>query len=167
MENENKAVTEDDIKRLKDLLNSSLSNGSGAIEKTNSKWKPKGTIDKKSVISEEAVFQCRTCGKIFTLSSSELRFYEKKGFQLPRRCKDCRERGIEYSNEDYYDRGLKHNSYQSNLEMYGPRKNVSGGMDNSPGYYSLTKDKDGRHQYVRLFGENTEIVKFDYFKDWS
>ncbi len=164
---ENKAITEDDIKRLKNMLNSSLSNGSGTIEKHNKKRKPKDKNDRKSVIPEEAVIQCRTCNRIFTLSSSEMRFYEKKGFQLPRRCKDCRDKGIMHSNEDYYDRGLKHNSYLSNLGMYGPRKNVSGGMDNSPGYFGLAKDKDGRHLYVRVFGENTEIVRFDYFKDWS
>ena len=167
MGNENKAVTENDIKRLKNLLNSKLSNGSGIVEKPNTNQKTKEKKDRKTVIQEEVVIQCRTCDRIFTISPSELRFYEKKGFQLPRRCKDCREKGVKYSNEDYYDRGLKHNSYQSNLEMYGPRKNVSGGMDNSPGYYSLSKDKDGRHLYVREFGENTEIVRFDYFKDWS
>lgn len=35
--------------------------------------------------------KCRQCGKEFTLTESEIEFYKKKGLQLPKRCKACRE----------------------------------------------------------------------------
>ncbi len=34
---------------------------------------------------------CKQCGKEFELSEGELRFYEKKGLELPKRCQQCRE----------------------------------------------------------------------------
>ena len=34
---------------------------------------------------------CKQCGKEFELSEGELRFYEKKGLDLPKRCQQCRE----------------------------------------------------------------------------
>ncbi len=164
-EQDNMVITQEDAKKLQDLLNSRLSKDLDSTTEYNNPTTLKKNDNKESIKPKSITIQCRVCNRTFTMSSSELKFYENKGFQLPQRCKDCRNKGIMYSNEDYYDRGLKHNSYQSNLEMYGPMKNVSGGMDNSPGYF-LAKDKDGKTVYVRAFGDNTEIVKFDYFKDW-
>lgn len=40
---------------------------------------------------EDRTLQCIDCGKAFVFSASEKRFYEKKGFHQPKRCKDCRE----------------------------------------------------------------------------
>lgn len=34
---------------------------------------------------------CKQCGKEFELSEGEIRFYEKKGLELPKRCQQCRE----------------------------------------------------------------------------
>lgn len=33
---------------------------------------------------------CSQCGKEFSLTDSEVEFYNKKGLQLPKRCKECR-----------------------------------------------------------------------------
>ncbi len=165
-EKENVAITQEDAQKLKDLLNSRLSNDFESKNKVHNSTKTKKPDKNTSIQSKSITIQCRVCNKFFTMSSSELKFYEKKGFQLPQRCKACRDKGIMYSDEDYYDRGLKHNSYQSNLEMYGPMKNVSGGMDDSPGYF-IAKDNNGKSVYVRAWANNTEIVKFDFFKDWS
>lgn len=33
-----------------------------------------------------------SCKKYFTITAGEQEFFAGKGFQLPRRCKDCRER---------------------------------------------------------------------------
>jgi CxxC-x17-CxxC domain-containing protein len=33
---------------------------------------------------------CQDCGKEFVFSASEQEFFEKKGFQPPKRCPDCR-----------------------------------------------------------------------------
>ncbi len=34
---------------------------------------------------------CKQCGKEFELTESEISFYESKGLDLPKRCKECRE----------------------------------------------------------------------------
>jgi hypothetical protein len=36
--------------------------------------------------------KCIQCGKSFTISDSEIKFYESKKLSLPKRCKDCREK---------------------------------------------------------------------------
>lgn len=33
---------------------------------------------------------CKQCGKEFTLEESEITFYQDKGLDLPKRCKECR-----------------------------------------------------------------------------
>jgi hypothetical protein len=35
---------------------------------------------------------CKECEIEFTLKDSELTFYQKKNFELPKRCKPCREK---------------------------------------------------------------------------
>ena len=102
--------------------------------------------------------RCRVCNSIFVMSPSEVEFYKKKGFQMPRRCSECRERNIRYSDADYYERGLKHNSYQESLHMYGPRINVNGGLEASPGYV-LKEDKNGKSTYERNFGGRKDVIK--------
>lgn len=32
------------------------------------------------------------CGAAFTMTEEQVLWFEKKGFQLPKRCKECRER---------------------------------------------------------------------------
>lgn len=34
---------------------------------------------------------CRDCSEEFTITGSEQNFYEEKGFDLPKRCKKCRD----------------------------------------------------------------------------
>lgn len=36
--------------------------------------------------------KCRDCGKEFTLTDGEIDFYRSKGFELPNRCKACRDK---------------------------------------------------------------------------
>ena len=38
----------------------------------------------------EKTIICKDCGKDFTLSAGEQKFYEEKGLSHPIRCKDCR-----------------------------------------------------------------------------
>jgi DNA repair exonuclease SbcCD ATPase subunit len=39
---------------------------------------------------DDIVLNCRQCGKDFVFTKAEQEFYEEKGFDLPRRCKECR-----------------------------------------------------------------------------
>lgn len=36
--------------------------------------------------------KCKDCGKEFYMDYSEVHFFEKKGLNLPKRCKECREK---------------------------------------------------------------------------
>ena len=67
----------------------------------------KMTINISSMVIAEKVFAevkrkkksivCRDCGKVFTFSVQDQLFYEKKGWDSPKRCKACREhRKIRY-----------------------------------------------------------------------
>ena len=38
----------------------------------------------------EATIKCKECGKQFTVTTEEAKWYEKKGFELPKRCLECR-----------------------------------------------------------------------------
>lgn len=48
-------------------------------------------------IIEEKVIKCAECGKEFVMSPAEQKFYQKKGYNLPKKCYDCRikDRAIE------------------------------------------------------------------------
>ncbi len=157
--NAGEKVTQDDILKLQKIMNSGINSDRLAEEKKQKKQK--GSRGSKQ--EETITLHCRVCNKEFSMKSSELNFYKQKGYKLPQRCKDCRDKGLRYSEEDYYDRGLKHNTYQENIDMYGPRISVTEGMGGSPGY-SLVGHKDGQAVYVREFGENTKLVKDDIFK---
>ncbi len=55
--------------------------------------------------------KCVQCGKIFTITDSEKRFFESKNLSFPKRCKDCREknnpRKVKASNEQVTHRKEK------------------------------------------------------------
>jgi DNA repair exonuclease SbcCD ATPase subunit len=46
----------------------------------------------------DIILNCRQCGKNFLFTKAEQEFYEEKGFDLPRRCKDCRSTPKTHSN---------------------------------------------------------------------
>lgn len=37
-------------------------------------------------------YACKDCGRPFTLTEGEVKWYEGKGFPLPKRCKECRKK---------------------------------------------------------------------------
>jgi hypothetical protein len=58
---------------------------------------------------------CKECGKEFTLSDGEIRFYQDKHLSLPKRCKECRARS----------KSKKTGSTHSNLQAYKPKLYVN------------------------------------------
>ena len=40
---------------------------------------------------QDKIIKCRNCGKEFTFTVGEQKFYEEKGFAAPVRCKECRD----------------------------------------------------------------------------
>ena len=39
--------------------------------------------------------ECKQCGEEFTLTDSEMKFYNEKGLNLPKRCSECRNKNKE------------------------------------------------------------------------
>lgn len=40
---------------------------------------------------EDKIIKCQDCGREFTFTVNEQKFYEEKGFTPPKRCKACRD----------------------------------------------------------------------------
>lgn len=68
---------------------------------------------------------CNCCGKKFNITNGENEFFETKGWDLPKRCQDCRQQG---KRKDYYTQEYTRSSY-----------NKSKPQQNKP---SPTKKKD-------------------------
>lgn len=41
-------------------------------------------------MNKDVKITCKDCGKEFTISEQEQKWYEEKGFQMPKRCPKCR-----------------------------------------------------------------------------
>ncbi len=41
---------------------------------------------------DDKLIHCTDCGKDFLFTAGEQRYYEQRGFNPPRRCKDCRDK---------------------------------------------------------------------------
>ena len=41
-------------------------------------------------MAEDIDRECRDCGVAYTMEASEVAWFEGKGFELPKRCQDCR-----------------------------------------------------------------------------
>lgn len=44
--------------------------------------------------------ECKQCGEEFTLTDSEMKFYNEKGLNLPKRCSECRNKNINNNEKD-------------------------------------------------------------------
>lgn len=77
---------------------------------------------------------CSDCGRIFNFTSKEQAFYIQKGFNYPKRCKDCRE-------NHYSKPGLKTTSFYEDARVFGARANVRGGLYVEQVYYIKSPEK--------------------------
>lgn len=61
--------------------------------------------------------KCRDCGKEFTLSDGEIEFFRSKGFELPNRCKNCRDKkkGKSQSSGGYVRKNAPRNTKKISL----------------------------------------------------
>lgn len=59
--------------------------------------------------------KCVQCGKAFTLSNSELEFFESKNLSIPKRCKDCRDnnKALNNASKNKTTISKKSNKYKS------------------------------------------------------
>ena len=54
--------------------------------------------------------ECKQCGEEFTLTDSEMKFYNEKGLNLPKRCSECRNKNKNINNNE------KDNIKESNIK---------------------------------------------------
>lgn len=59
---------------------------------------------------------CRNCGKEFTFTVGEQRFYEEKGFSKPVRCKECRDK--RKADRENQESGQKKNDFEDLLAKF-------------------------------------------------
>lgn len=65
--------------------------------------------------------KCRDCGKEFTLTDGEIEFYRSKGFELPTRCKSCRDKRKSSKpspSAQSHNRNKSHKSSRSRLPIF-------------------------------------------------
>ena len=97
--------------------------------------KPKEVARKSIDINSDIAISCADCGSTFIFTKGEAEYYNKKGWTLPKRCKECREKR-KNTEKDYYDIGLKKNTSQQNLDTWGMIAEFNGPAK-SEGYTSL------------------------------
>ena len=67
----------------------------------------------------DEVIVCRNCGKEFTFTVGEQKFYEEKGFAKPVRCKECRDkRKAEKENQSTSQEETPKNDFEEMLEKF-------------------------------------------------
>ena len=47
-------------------------------------------LEANQKLSEQEIFTCKSCGKHYTISEDEKKWYAGKGFKLPKKCASCR-----------------------------------------------------------------------------
>lgn len=60
------------------------------------------------MLSEKDVkIKCQDCGEDFIFTERDQKFYEEKGFEPPKRCKNCRNARKDRRNNSYYSQEIK------------------------------------------------------------
>lgn len=62
--------------------------------------------------------RCSECGRSFEITNGEKEFFDKKGFQLPKKCKNCRGQRT-YTQTSGYSSGRTSNSHSSSSSSSG------------------------------------------------
>ena len=99
---------------------------------------------------------CNQCGEEFYFSKKEQRFYDMKGYVLPKRCPECRKYAY---NENL---GYKTSSFFHNSQILGMPANVSGGLDikHNP---VLSVEVKNKILYIKIVEERIFFTKNIYY----
>ena len=71
----------------------------------------KDCINKRNMVY--TTVRCAQCGKTFEITNGEKEFFDKKGFQLPKKCKECRGQRTYAQNPDFSSRSYNTSSHNS------------------------------------------------------
>jgi DNA repair exonuclease SbcCD ATPase subunit len=78
------------------------------------------------------ILNCRQCGKDFVFSEAEQEFYKEKGFDLPRRCKECRSNERNRANANHFTCSKCGNDLEEGVTVYCDAclKNIENELEN-------------------------------------
>lgn len=99
---------------------------------------------------------CKQCGKEFTMADSEIRFYKEKNLQLPKRCKDCRQK-----NKNKNKRERSQQSSQCGSGSYHVTTSAPNNDANS------TATKKGRLHWSYLLGLLAVVMMIYFLNDFG
>lgn len=88
--------------------------------------------------------QCCDCGEFFEFSEGEKKFFESKGLQIPKRCKECREE----HRWSIPNMGYGTSAFWRKSETYGELKDVRGGLI-TVHRYIISYIKDNKIVYIK------------------
>ncbi|MCR5791311.1 MAG: zinc-ribbon domain-containing protein [Lachnospiraceae bacterium] len=94
---------------------------------------------------------CIQCGKEFEITESEIAFFEEKGLELPKRCKDCRKQNKKNKVKRYRDRKRAANAVKSDQDKKG-----NGKMENT----TKTEEKGAAKQNAQKSRVATDLHTF-------
>lgn len=82
--------------------NDYISSMDGVLRSIDNLLSSSANPDFKMTFEENTVVcKCKDCGKLFTICKDEVEFYESKGWELPKRCKTCRDERKKASTSGY------------------------------------------------------------------
>lgn len=97
--------------------------------------------------------ECIECGEKFILTDGEIKFYDKKGYPYPKRCKKCR------NSNAFKEIGFKRNSFFNNAQIFGMPTDVAGGLYVEYEFIIICCI-DNKNKYVVVDNSNDkEIIK--------
>lgn len=94
---------------------------------------------------------CIQCGKEFEITESEIAFFEEKGLELPKRCKDCRKQNKKNKAKRYRDRKRAADAVKNEKEMKG-----NYGMENT----TTSEEKGAAKQNAQKSRVATDLHTF-------
>lgn len=102
---------------------------------------------------------CINCGEKFEFSDAEQRFFQSKGLESPKRCKDCRKsKKTEENVESICKLGYKRSSFLDNARIYGMGIPVEGGVSIDYKYVFKLQLQDEVF-YLKFDKENKKLYR--------
>lgn len=108
-------------------------------------------------VIDPIVNTCIDCGQEFIMSPAEQKYYFSKGFELPKRCPDCRKKRKEQVEVECVDCGRKFMMSKSNYDFF-----TSHGLHIPKRCNSCIEFKKQRHEReAQEANENNEKYDFE------
>ena len=96
--------------------------------------------------------KCKDCGKEFELSYGEIQFYKSKNLELPKRCKECRDKNNRKENK------IHSNSNENNSKLHNVQQNPAISQATQPPTGNIQKNTSNINSQNHKHRISTAIV---------